>query len=187
MAIRSHPIVCSFRRLAPNFSKGSRVQAETGITLIELVVAISVMGFVALGALAFVQLGASAKRAVGKEIRYSQELSLMSAQIIDGAGVRYRGLREASDVSSREEHGCKRYTFFYPDSEASDQEHYWADSGMLYRSKGTRPAEQVGLVGDIEVSGPNTKGICTLRLAFCEPGSCEVEHVTSVCLRNYSH
>jgi len=82
MAIRSHPIVCSFRRLAPNFSKGSRGQAETGITLIELVVAISVMGFVALGALAFVQLGASAKRAVGKEIRYSQELSLMSAQII---------------------------------------------------------------------------------------------------------
>ena len=186
MGIASRPTKCLSGCPTSANRRGFWRRPEAGITLIELMIAVSIMGFVLVGALSFIRIGASTKTLVDRDVRYSQELSLMSDQIIDGTSTRYRGLREAADVTSDNRLGYTRYTFHFHGSDASYQEHYWAVDAVLYRSRGTEPPEQMGSANSIEVSGPDARGMCTLRLRFTDPGGHEVEHITSVRLRNHS-
>ncbi|MDD2201713.1 MAG: hypothetical protein PHP20_10200 [Firmicutes bacterium] len=184
MAMRSRQIASSFG--CPTSAAGRRLEhrAEAGITLIELMLVITMMGFAFAAVFALTQLTAATNAIVDKGVRYSQELSLMSDQIVDGAGSRYKGLRQASNVSSDYELGHVRYNFHYTGT--SDQEHYWVSEDALFRSINKEPAERMGPVSSVEVSGPDHEGICTLRLVSSNGEGNEVEHVTSVRLRNRS-
>lgn len=178
MTKRSRPI--EYLSETPTF------RDESGITLLELMMAVTIMGLVIVGVLAFARLGVVAKSTVDKGVRYSQQLALMSEQVVEGAGDKYRGLREATNVRSEPKPGHTCYVFDYSDSEKSRQEQYWISDATLYRSTGDGLPERMGDATALEVSGPSLQGICTLKLGFTNGDGHDIEHVMSVRLRNHS-
>ncbi len=152
---------------------------ESGITQVELLVAV-VLAVVLLGAaFGYVQVGLSANSRVSAQARYGQGLALAVNQIIDGSGNAFLGLRGASSIQNRLAGG---FEFRYP--VASHTESYWISGGELFRSADGSAAQSVTKADSLHIDSMGSSGFYTVRLSAGADGGQVVEYSTRVRLRN---
>ena len=161
---------------------------DSGITLVELMIAIVLMSVVFVGVLAYFQLAMAANLRVSNQASYSQELSLMASQILDGSGGQFLGLRQAKAVHVSCGHGRASYTFTYGGSDTGHAETYWSHAGRLYRSRATGIAEEMGRANELRIASVEGAGDGVYAIEItggAEAGTAnEVEYSTYVRLRN---
>ncbi len=183
MAIRWHRTFCFWRRRAADAAR-----CEAGVTLTELMIAVVLMSVVFVGMLAYFQLAMAANLRVNNEASYSQELSLAASQILDGAGGRYRGLRQANAVHAVKGPSYTSYTFTYSGSDAAHSETYWAEEGRIHRTRGTGVPEEVGRAKGLEITPVDGggSGVYSLVLKGGDGAGSGADYVAYVRLRNCS-
>jgi type II secretory pathway pseudopilin PulG len=132
---------------------------ESGVTQVELLIAV-VLAAVLIGAVfAYVQVGMSANARVSAQAHYSQGLALAANQIIDGSGNTFLGMRSASSVQPRSGGG---FEFRY--SGTSHTESYWISRGELFRSADGGGAEKVVRADGLSIENAG-EGCYTVRLS----------------------
>lgn len=181
MATRWHRTFSSWKRPA-----AEAIRCEAGITLTELMIAVVLMSVVFVGMLAYFQLAMAANLKVNAQASYSQELSLTASQILDGAGGRYRGLRQASAVHTVYGPDHTSYTFTYSGLDAAHSETYWSDRGKIYRTRGTGVPEEVGTASGLQIAavGGAATGVYSIVVTGGTGTVSGTDYVTYVRLRN---
>ncbi len=151
---------------------------ESGITQVELLLAV-VLAVVLVGAaFSYVQMGISANARVSAQAHYAQRLALAANQIVDGSGNTFLGMRNASSVQNRTGGG---FEFRY--SGSSHTESYWISEGELLCSADGGSAQKVVRADGLSVSDIGS-GFYAVSLSADTGGGRIAEYVTRVRLRN---
>lgn len=151
---------------------------ESGITQVELLIAIVLAAVLVGAAFAYVQVGISANARVSGQAHYAQRLALAANQILDGSGTTFLGMRSASSIQSRSGGGFEfRYSGTY------HTESYWISQGELLRSADGGGAEKVVRADGLSIEDTG-EGCYTVRLSANTGGGRTTEYTTRVRLRN---
>jgi len=151
---------------------------ESGITQVELLIAVVLAAVLFGAAFAYIQVGISANTRVSAQAYYAQRLALAANQIVDGSGSTFLGMRSASSVQNRSGGG---FEFRYPGS--SHTESYWINEGELLRSADGGSAQEVVRADSLSINDTGS-GFYAVSLSADAGGGRTAEYVTRVRLRN---
>ena len=152
---------------------------ESGITQVELLVAVVLAAILVGAVFAYVQVGMSANARVSAQAHYAQGLALATNQIVDGSGNTFFGMRSASSVQNRSGGG---FDFRY--SGTSHTESYWISEGELLRSADSGDAQKVTRADSLSIENTGSSGLYTVRLSMNAGGGRTAEYATRIRLRN---
>ncbi|MEA4882765.1 MAG: type II secretion system protein [Clostridia bacterium] len=155
--------------------------SESGMTLVELMIAVVLAILLVGAAFTYVQVGMSANARVSNQARYSQGLALAANEILDGSGSEFRGMRAASSISVRSGGG---YEFHYSGAISSHTESYWVSNGYVYRSSDGGAALQMTMADSLSIDLAGASGFYVVSLTMNVGSGNTVQYSTRARLRN---